>query len=96
MLDSARVEKWRSHAIRIASPEGLILTKLVAFRTQDQADIEDLVAANRDQLDLETIRREWQIVAGRDDPRSLWLKETLQRLSLPLPGQPPNDTSPAG
>jgi len=96
VLDSARVEKWRSHAIRIASPEGLILTKLVAFRTQDQADIEDLVAANRDQLDLETIRREWQTVAGRDDPRSLWLKETLQRLSLPLPGQPPNDTSPAG
>jgi Nucleotidyl transferase of unknown function (DUF2204) len=96
VLDGARLEKWRGRAIRIASPEGLILTKLVAFRIQDQADIENLVAANRDQLDLELIRREWQTVSGQNDPRWAWLNEVLRRMSSAHPDQPQNGTFPAG
>ena len=54
---------------RIASAEGLILLKLLAFRTQDQVDIENLVAANSDKLDLDWIRAEWQNLGSPDDPR---------------------------
>lgn len=69
VIDTARQEVWLGCPISIAAPEGLILIKLLAFRGQDQVDIENLLAANRGQLDLEWIRREWQAVAGSDDPR---------------------------
>jgi hypothetical protein len=45
------------------------LTKLLAYRAQDQADIENLVAIHRDTLDLAWIRSEWATVAAPDDPR---------------------------
>jgi len=48
ILDRATEETWRNQPMRIASADGLILLKLIAFRGQDQADIENLVAANRD------------------------------------------------
>jgi hypothetical protein len=69
VLDRATEENWLDHRIRVASAEGLILLKLLAFRTQDQLDIENLVAANRDQLDVAWIQAEWQTLAGLDDPR---------------------------
>jgi hypothetical protein len=46
ILQLATEETWLDQPIRIASVEGLILLKLVAYRTQDQVDIENLVAAN--------------------------------------------------
>ena len=46
-------------------PGGLILTKLVAFRPQDQADIELLLLANRDTIDLDLVRTEWAALAGK-------------------------------
>jgi hypothetical protein len=69
ILDRATEETWLGLPIRIASAEGLILLKLTAFRSQDQVDIENLVAANRDTLDVDWIRAEWQTVASLDDPR---------------------------
>lgn len=75
ILDRATVETWLNQPIRVATAEGLILLKLLAFRTQDQLDIENLVAANRDVLDLDWIRAEWQTVAPLDDPRMKRLLE---------------------
>lgn len=69
VLERATEETWLDHRIRVASAEGLILLKLLAFRTQDQLDIENLVAANRDQLDLAWIQAEWLTLADMDDPR---------------------------
>lgn len=69
VLDRASKEIWHGHLIYVASSEGLILTKLLANRTQDLADIEKLVAVHRDTLDLEWIRAEWQSIASLDDPR---------------------------
>jgi len=69
VLDHATEETWLNQPIRIASAEGLILLKLLAFRPQDQVDIENLVAAQRDSLDLDWIRAEWQTVMSLDDPR---------------------------
>jgi hypothetical protein len=80
VIDRARPEPWRGQAVRIAAPEGLILTKLVAFRPQDQFDIDSLLAANRDRLDLDFIRSEWRSVAGPDEPRTQWFEEAVQRL----------------
>jgi hypothetical protein len=73
VLDRARDEPGPAGPIRVASPEGLILLKLLAFRLQDQTDIEALVAANRDSLDVAWITGEWRTVFGLDDPRMQWL-----------------------
>jgi hypothetical protein len=69
VLDTAQVETTVEDGMRIASAEGLILMKLIAFRRQDQLDIEDLLAANRGQLDLEFIRQEWQAIEEPGDRR---------------------------
>ena len=44
---------------------------------QDQVDIENLVAANSDRLDLDWIKSEWQNLAGLDDPRMRRLLELV-------------------
>jgi hypothetical protein len=69
ILERATVETWRDRSIRVASAEGLILLKLLAFRIQDQVDIENLVAAQSDKLALDWITAEWQHLGTVDDPR---------------------------
>lgn len=81
VLDRATEETWLNQPIRIASAEGLILLKLLAFRTQDQVDIENLIAAHRGTLDIDWIRAEWQTVMSLDDPR-------MQRFMEWAGGQP--------
>ena len=72
VLDGARRIEMLGQAVRISSAEGLIVMKLIAFRPQDEADIKDLLAANRGDLDLNHIRAEFATVADPDDPR--WAK----------------------
>jgi len=74
-----------SHLVRMASSEGLILTKMVAFRPQDQVDIETLLVANREEIDTDLIRREWSAVAQGEPARTVWLEDAMARLSPPLP-----------
>ena len=69
VLERATEEFWFGQPIRVASAEGLILLKLLAFRPQDQVDIQTLIAAQRDALDVDWIKSEWQTVAILDDPR---------------------------
>jgi hypothetical protein len=78
VLDRASEESWLRHNIRVASTEGLILLKLLAFRTQDVLDIENLAAASGDRLDIEWIKSEWQTVAALNDPRMLRFLAILQ------------------
>jgi hypothetical protein len=85
VLDRARPEDWLGRPVRIAAAEGLILMKLLAFRTQDQVDVENLLAANQGQLDIEQIRHEWQTVAAQDDPRMRWFEDRITRFYLPYP-----------
>jgi len=77
VLERAVVEPGPDGAIRVATAEGLILLKLLAFRLQDQTDIEALVAANRGALDLDWIRSEWETIFAADDPRMQWLLEQI-------------------
>ena len=58
VVKSAKWETVRGRRLRVASAEGLILLKLIAFRPQDEADLMGLIATNRGVLDVSRIR-EW-------------------------------------
>jgi hypothetical protein len=80
-LAEASLLTWTpGHPLRVASAEGLILTKMVSFRPQDQVDIETLLIANRDTLDVNLIRQEWSAVAAGEEARTAWLEDALNRL----------------
>ncbi|HET6574880.1 MAG TPA: hypothetical protein VFG68_14840 [Fimbriiglobus sp.] len=87
VLDTAEPTPWLDTSLRVATAEGLILTKLVAFRAQDQADIVALLAANRDDIDLDLIRREWAPFAATEADRTKWLDDAIARI-LPLRNGP--------
>jgi hypothetical protein len=53
---------------------------MVAFRPQDQEDIETLLIANREHIDLGFIRKEWSAVAKGEDVRTKWLESADARL----------------
>jgi len=83
VVDEARPEVVLGCPVRIAAAEGLILMKLLAFRSQDQVDIENLLAANRGQLDLDRIRRERAAVPSPDDPPMQRFEEMVTRFYAP-------------
>ncbi len=80
VLNTATETPWIDTKISVATAEGLILTKFVSFRPQDQADIETLLIANRDQIDVNLIRREWSAVADGEEARTAWLEDAIKRL----------------
>jgi hypothetical protein len=81
-LAGASPVTWtEGHLLHVASPEGVILTKLVSFRPQDQVDIETLLIANRNEIDVGMIRREWSAVAEGEEARTAWLEDALTRLA---------------
>ena len=57
----------------------IILTKMLAYRPQDIADIETLLVSNPG-LDTELIRREWALFTSNDPSRTAWLNDALRRL----------------
>lgn len=67
--------------LRVLAPEGLIITKLVAFRPQDQEDIRTLLAANRNEIDMDLIRHEWSAVSHGEEPRTAWLEAELAKIA---------------
>ncbi len=60
--------------------EGLILTKMIAFRPQDQMDIDTLLTANRDTIDVGLIREEWSPFAATEVERTSWLEAEIERI----------------
>lgn len=80
VLTTAEAKPWLDAELRVATAEGLILTKMVAFRPQDQADIETLLIANRDEINLDLIRQEWSAVALGEEARTAWLEDAIARL----------------
>jgi hypothetical protein len=77
--DASPLDWSEGHPIRVATAEGLILTKMVAFRPQDQMDIETLVTANRDTIDVSLIREEWSPFAATETERTAWLEAVIAR-----------------
>jgi hypothetical protein len=79
-LSAARLLTWsEGHPIQVVTPEGLILTKMVSFRPQDQVDIETLLTANRDMIDAQLIREEWAPFAEPEGERTAWLEACIDR-----------------
>ncbi len=56
-IDAAQPVNIAGCRIRVARPEDLIVYKAVAFRPQDQQDIERLLTLYRDDIDLNRVRR---------------------------------------
>ena len=79
LAGAAPLEWTAGHTVRVATAEGLILTKMVAFRPQDQIDIDTLLTANRDTIDLDLIRREWAPFAAAEPERTAWLEAAIDR-----------------
>ena len=88
VLDTATARPWLGGSLRVATAEGLILTKLLAFRPRDQMDIETLLTANRDDLDLSVVRDEWAAFAATEPERTGWFEAAVVRL-VPGSGQGP-------
>lgn len=79
-LSDAESLPWSGgHLIRVVTAEGLILTKMVAFRPQDQMDIDTLLTANRDAIDVGLIREEWSAFAASEPERTAWLEAAIAR-----------------
>lgn len=79
-LAEAQPLEWtEGHSVRVATAEGLILTKMVAFRAQDQIDIETLLTANRDEIDLDFIREQWSPFAAIEQDRTSWLEAVIDK-----------------
>ncbi|MDA0970520.1 MAG: hypothetical protein O3A60_08805 [Planctomycetota bacterium] len=77
-LAAATSIPWTAgHSLRVLAAEGLIITKMVAFRPQDQEDIRTLIAASAAELNVELIRREWATVADGEEQRTAWLEAAL-------------------
>ena len=83
LADASALIWTEGHILKVATAEGLILTKLVSFRSQDQVDIETLLIANRDEIDLRVIRHEWSAVAEGEEARTAWLEAAISRLVTP-------------
>jgi len=79
LADATPLEWTEGHTVRVATPEGLILTKMVSFRPQDQIDIETLLTANRDTIDVQLIREEWSPFAVTEVDRTSWLESAIGR-----------------
>jgi hypothetical protein len=65
--------------VQVAQAEGLVLTKMVSSRPQDQVDIETLITANRDTIDIELIREEWSPFAATEAERTTWLEAVMAK-----------------
>jgi Nucleotidyl transferase AbiEii toxin, Type IV TA system len=79
LVEATPLEWTEGHTVQVATAEGLILTKMVAFRPQDQVDIETLLTANRDTIDVPLIREEWSPFAATEAERTAWLEAAIAR-----------------
>jgi hypothetical protein len=79
LADAQPMEWSDGHTLRVATAEGLILTKMVAFRPQDQVDIDTLLTANRDTIDVALIRDEWAPFADTETERTSWLEAAIAK-----------------
>lgn len=83
VLRSAKQEHWKDQSLRVVTAEGLILTKLLAFRQTDQTDIETVLIANRETIDLSIIRDEWAAFAKSEADRTAWLEAAIAKHVTP-------------
>jgi hypothetical protein len=79
IADASPLDWSDRHSIHVATAEGLVLTKMVAFRPQDQLDIDTLLTANRDTINTDIIREEWSPFAATEAERTAWLEAAIDK-----------------
>jgi hypothetical protein len=62
VVDRSRRVVVFGESVRVASPEDVILLKLLADRSQDRADVEAILDAQRGRLDLDLLERESAVI----------------------------------
>jgi len=81
ILDRAISTEMLGHQVRVSSAEGLIVMKLMAMRPQDEADIQELLAACGPALDMDYVRAELETFTEPDDPRrarlDAWVRQAV-------------------
>ena len=81
-LERTRTTTFFDQPIRIISPEDLILFKLIAFRPQDQEDIQAILAIKgKDQLQLNYLREWASKLVGTSDNKLVQLEDWINKLT---------------
>jgi hypothetical protein len=78
VLDRAVTREVLGQKVQIGSIEGLIITKLMGMRSQDEADIQELLTAAEGNLDKEFLRAELASFTSPQDPRRAKLEQWLK------------------
>jgi predicted nucleotidyltransferase len=81
VIETATEETWKGTNLKVATPESMILLKLIAFRENDKADIEGLIANFREKLKLDYIHTEWQTIGDLTDPQMVWFQQRYQHIT---------------
>ena len=83
VLDRVIYADILGHRVRISSAEGLVVMKLISMRGQDESDVQDLLTAYGDSLDLDFIRAELETLTNPGDSRRAkfeeWVKASIER-----------------
>jgi hypothetical protein len=74
VVDNAEKLQAFGRPLSVASVESLILCKLLANRSQDQADITALVRTHPGEINMEYIEKEWGTVGEPDAPQLVALR----------------------
>lgn len=80
VIETAKEVIWKSKPISVATPESMVLLKLIAFRDNDKSDIQALIAGFSEKLNLSYIESEWQTIGDLSDPPMQWFKEHYQQI----------------
>jgi predicted nucleotidyltransferase len=79
VLDRAIDASIFGRTVRVSSAEGLIVTKLISARPQDETDIRDLLASYSGKLDLAYVRSEMDAIMSATDSRRMKFEEWVRQ-----------------
>jgi predicted nucleotidyltransferase len=79
VMNEADMVSYGGANINIATSEGIVLTKMLAFRRRDQDDIETIIQANRRTFNADLVRQEWAFFAPTQPERTAWIEELFAK-----------------
>lgn len=82
VIKRAQSKDFYGAKLRFATPEDLILLKLIAFRPKDQEDIKSILAAQDPRsIDKQHIFDWLRKLSQPEDGKEAWIKDWMQKLS---------------
>lgn len=71
--DQATVRNIHGHRVRVVDAAGMIILKMVGFRSEDQRDVEAMIAIGTE-IDWTFVKQQLESVFNSHDARITWLK----------------------